>query len=143
MLTSVTSKTQLDFAERVGTALLPVDAFVEKPVKPSEMLATIESVLAARRPGPAEGPDAASGRSRPRPDGDGGQGEDEAGPVAGLRLRPDASAVPLDDLLRDEEPEPGPRPGVAPVVRSARTGGRAARRRPGAKPAPSFQTLTR
>jgi len=46
MLTSVTSKTQLDFAERVGTALLPVDAFVEKPVKPSEMLATIESVLA-------------------------------------------------------------------------------------------------
>jgi CheY-like chemotaxis protein len=45
MLTSVTSKTQIDFAERVGTALLPVDAFVEKPVKPSEMLATIESVL--------------------------------------------------------------------------------------------------
>ena len=46
MLTSVTSKTQVDFAERVGTALLPVDAFVEKPVKPGEMLATIESVLA-------------------------------------------------------------------------------------------------
>jgi CheY-like chemotaxis protein len=46
MLTSVTSKTQVDFAERVGTALLPVDAFVEKPVKPAEMLATIESVLA-------------------------------------------------------------------------------------------------
>jgi CheY-like chemotaxis protein len=45
MLTSVTSKTQLDFAERVGTALLPVDAFIEKPVKPAEMLATIESVL--------------------------------------------------------------------------------------------------
>jgi CheY-like chemotaxis protein len=45
MLTSVTSKTQLDFAERVGTALLPVDAFVEKPVKPAEMLATVESVL--------------------------------------------------------------------------------------------------
>jgi two-component system KDP operon response regulator KdpE len=46
MLTSVTSKTQVDFAERVGTALLPVDAFVEKPVKPTEMIATIESVLA-------------------------------------------------------------------------------------------------
>ena len=46
MLTSVTSKTQVNFAERVGTALLPVDAFVEKPVKPAEMLATIESVLA-------------------------------------------------------------------------------------------------
>ena len=51
MLTSVTSKTQLDFAERVGTALLPVDAFVEKPVKPSEMLATIESVLERSRAG--------------------------------------------------------------------------------------------
>lgn len=46
MLTSVTTKTQLDFAERVGTALLPVDAFLEKPVKPAEMLATVESVLA-------------------------------------------------------------------------------------------------
>jgi CheY-like chemotaxis protein len=46
MLTSVTSKTQIDFADRVGTALLPVDAFVEKPVKPAEMLATVESVLA-------------------------------------------------------------------------------------------------
>jgi CheY-like chemotaxis protein len=45
MLTSVTSKTQLDFAERVGTALLPVDAFVEKPVKPLEMMAIIDSVL--------------------------------------------------------------------------------------------------
>jgi CheY-like chemotaxis protein len=45
MLTSVTSKTQLDFAERVGTALLPVDAFVEKPVKPLEMIATLESVI--------------------------------------------------------------------------------------------------
>jgi two-component system, OmpR family, response regulator len=54
MLTSVTSKTQLDFAERVGTALLPVDAFVEKPVKPAEMLATIESVLARAAPGTPE-----------------------------------------------------------------------------------------
>jgi CheY-like chemotaxis protein len=62
MLTSVTSKTQVDFAERVGTSLLPVDAFVEKPVKPAEMLATIESVLARaaerrgepKAPGPAE-----------------------------------------------------------------------------------------
>jgi CheY-like chemotaxis protein len=55
MLTSVTSKTRLDFADRVGTALLPVDAFVEKPVKPAEMLATIETVLAraARRAEPS------------------------------------------------------------------------------------------
>jgi CheY-like chemotaxis protein len=49
MLTSVTSKTQLDFSDRVGTALLPVDAFVEKPVKPAEMLARIESMLQAPR----------------------------------------------------------------------------------------------
>jgi CheY-like chemotaxis protein len=63
MLTSVTSKTQVDFAERVGTALLPVDAFVEKPVKPAEMLATIESVLAraAEKRGAAKVPGAASG----------------------------------------------------------------------------------
>lgn len=53
MLTSVTSKTQLDFAERVGTALLPVDAFVEKPVKPAEMLATVEAVLARASGGAA------------------------------------------------------------------------------------------
>lgn len=58
MLTSVTTKTQLDFAERVGTALLPVDAFVEKPVKPAEMLAMIEAVLeraSGRRAGGAPG----------------------------------------------------------------------------------------
>jgi CheY-like chemotaxis protein len=63
MLTSVTSKTQVDFAERVGTALLPVDAFVEKPVKPSEMLATIESVLAraAEKRGAGTPPGSAQG----------------------------------------------------------------------------------
>ena len=55
MLTSVTSKTQLDFAERVGTALLPVDAFVEKPVKPAKMLATVEEVLARAAGGGAAG----------------------------------------------------------------------------------------
>lgn len=53
MLTSVTTKTQIDFADRVGTALLPVDMLVEKPVKPAEMLATVEAVLAraAAQPG--------------------------------------------------------------------------------------------
>jgi CheY-like chemotaxis protein len=64
MLTSVTSKTQVDFAERVGTALLPVDAFVEKPVKPAEMLATIESVLA--RAAPRRGNSGAPGSARDR-----------------------------------------------------------------------------
>ncbi len=46
MLTSVSAKTHLDFASRVGTALLPVDEFVEKPVKPLEILAKIEKMLA-------------------------------------------------------------------------------------------------
>jgi len=46
MLTSVTTKTTLDFSGRVGTALLPVDAFLEKPVRPNELLAHIEELLA-------------------------------------------------------------------------------------------------
>jgi len=45
MLTSVTSKTDLNFSDRVGTALLPVDAFIEKPVKPAALLAKIEELL--------------------------------------------------------------------------------------------------
>ncbi|MDH4157672.1 MAG: response regulator [candidate division Zixibacteria bacterium] len=45
MLTSVTAKTDLDFSERVGTSLLPVDTFVEKPVKPADLLAKIEELL--------------------------------------------------------------------------------------------------
>jgi CheY-like chemotaxis protein len=53
MLTSVTSKTQLDFSQRVGTALLPVDAFIEKPVKPSDMLARIEAILGGSAGGAA------------------------------------------------------------------------------------------
>ena len=45
MLTSVTAKTNVDFSDKVGTALLPVDAFIEKPVKPAELLAKIEELL--------------------------------------------------------------------------------------------------
>jgi CheY-like chemotaxis protein len=45
MLTSVTSRTDLNFSKRVGTALLPVDAFIEKPVKPAVILAKIEELL--------------------------------------------------------------------------------------------------
>jgi DNA-binding response OmpR family regulator len=45
MLTSVTSKTTLDFSDRVGTALLPVDVFLEKPVRPFELLEHIEKLL--------------------------------------------------------------------------------------------------
>lgn len=47
MLTSVSSRTHVNFNEMVGTALLPVDVFVEKPVKPADILATVERVLAA------------------------------------------------------------------------------------------------
>lgn len=45
MLTSVSSKTSLDFRDRVGTALLPVDAFMEKPVKPADIMARIAELL--------------------------------------------------------------------------------------------------
>lgn len=45
MLTSVSSKTNLDFRDRVGTALLPVDAFMEKPVKPADIMARIQELL--------------------------------------------------------------------------------------------------
>jgi two-component system response regulator VicR len=56
MLTSVTSKTQVDFGERVGTALLPVDAFVEKPVKPAALLALVEAKLSGAASGAAVAP---------------------------------------------------------------------------------------
>lgn len=45
MLTSVTSKTDVNFSERVGTALLPVDAFIEKPVKPTELISKVEDLI--------------------------------------------------------------------------------------------------
>lgn len=45
MLTSVASKTKVDFSGRVATALLPVDAFIEKPTKPSELFAKIEELF--------------------------------------------------------------------------------------------------
>jgi CheY-like chemotaxis protein len=45
MLTSVTTKTNVNFSEKVGTALLPVDAFIEKPVKPARLIAKVEELL--------------------------------------------------------------------------------------------------
>ena len=45
MLTSVTSQTDINFGEKVGTALLPVDAFIEKPVKPAVLLEKIDELL--------------------------------------------------------------------------------------------------
>lgn len=45
MLTSVTTKSNVNFSDKVGTALLPVDAFIEKPVKPAELLGKIQELL--------------------------------------------------------------------------------------------------
>lgn len=45
MLTSVTAKSNVNFSDKVGTALLPVDAFIEKPVKPAELLGKIQELL--------------------------------------------------------------------------------------------------
>jgi CheY-like chemotaxis protein len=45
MLTSVTSKTNMNFSNKVGTTLLPVDVFIEKPVKPADLLSKIEELL--------------------------------------------------------------------------------------------------
>jgi CheY-like chemotaxis protein len=50
MLTSVTTKTNVNFSEKVGTALLPVDAFLEKPVKPLQLMSKIEELLSDKIP---------------------------------------------------------------------------------------------
>ena len=54
MLTSVTAKTHLSFSDRIGTALLPVDDFIEKPVKPGEILGRIAAILARSSTPPAD-----------------------------------------------------------------------------------------
>lgn len=56
MLTSVTSKTSINFSDKVGTALLPVDAFIEKPVKPANLLAKIEELLGSVKVNPEMAP---------------------------------------------------------------------------------------
>lgn len=48
MLTSVTAKSNVNFSDKVGTALLPVDAFIEKPVKPAELLGKIQELLGVK-----------------------------------------------------------------------------------------------
>lgn len=48
MLTSVTAKSNVNFSDKVGTALLPVDAFIEKPVKPAELLRKIQELLGVK-----------------------------------------------------------------------------------------------
>jgi CheY-like chemotaxis protein len=53
MLTSVTAKTSISFSDKVGTALLPVDAFIEKPVKPGTLLQKIDELLEPQKINPA------------------------------------------------------------------------------------------
>lgn len=47
MITSVQQVTDLHFRERLGTDLLPVDDFLEKPVEPRALLKKVGSVLKA------------------------------------------------------------------------------------------------
>jgi len=45
MVTSVQKRTNLHFQKRVGTPLLPVDAFLEKPVDPKTLLEQVEAMI--------------------------------------------------------------------------------------------------
>jgi len=45
MMTSIQQKTRMKFADDAGTRLLPIDAFLEKPVKPQVLLETIARLL--------------------------------------------------------------------------------------------------
>ena len=46
MLTSVQQVTRTRFEQDAGTPLLPVDCFVEKPIKPTALLAKVKELLA-------------------------------------------------------------------------------------------------
>ena len=45
MLTSVQQRTKMKFSEDAGSQLLPIDAFVEKPVKPKDLLEKVAQLL--------------------------------------------------------------------------------------------------
>jgi len=45
MLTSVQQRTKMKFSQDVGSKLLPIDSFLEKPVKPQALLATVAELL--------------------------------------------------------------------------------------------------
>lgn len=45
MLTSVQQQMKIDFAKHAGTSLLRVDRFMEKPVKPRELLAAVDAMV--------------------------------------------------------------------------------------------------
>ncbi|HOI09485.1 MAG TPA: response regulator [Myxococcota bacterium] len=46
MMTSIQQRTKMRFSQDAGSRLLPIDAFLEKPVKPRVMLDTIAALLA-------------------------------------------------------------------------------------------------
>jgi CheY-like chemotaxis protein len=45
MMSSIQQRTRMKFSDDAGSALLPVDAFLEKPVKPQQLLDRIEALL--------------------------------------------------------------------------------------------------
>lgn len=47
MMTSIQQKTKMKFSDDAGSRLLPIDAFLEKPVKPQVLLDTISRLLGA------------------------------------------------------------------------------------------------
>ena len=46
LMTSIQQKTKVRFSDGAGSRLLPIDAFLEKPVKPQMLLDTIARLLA-------------------------------------------------------------------------------------------------
>ena len=46
MLTSIQQRTGMKFAQDAGSRLLPIDAFLEKPVKPKVLLEKLKELLA-------------------------------------------------------------------------------------------------
>lgn len=47
MLTSIQQRTKMKFSQDTGSNLLPIDAFLEKPVKPKALLEKIRELLPA------------------------------------------------------------------------------------------------
>ena len=45
MLTSIQQRTKMRFSQDAGSKLLPIDAFMEKPVRPKELLDKVASLL--------------------------------------------------------------------------------------------------
>jgi CheY-like chemotaxis protein len=48
MFTSIQQRTKMKFSHDAGTALLPIDAFLEKPVQPKALLEKVADLLAKR-----------------------------------------------------------------------------------------------